>query len=112
LAVNRKWTNRDGTAGEEVLFIDCSAWGRTAEVVSRFCRKGSAVLVDGRLRLETWERSEGGQGRKISLQVDTMQMLDGRSSQQEQGAPPPPQKSYQKPLAEAYEPPPDDGVPF
>ena len=56
LAVNRKWTKEDGSQGEEVLFIECQVFGKRAEVVSKHFEKGSPIFVQGRLKLERWEK--------------------------------------------------------
>lgn len=58
LAVNRKWTKKDETTGEEVLFIECRVWGKRAEVVSKHFKKGDPIFVVGHLKLETWEKDD------------------------------------------------------
>src|SRR5580704_16083122 len=55
LAVNRTWKNEAGENKEEVTFIDIEAWGRQAEVIAQYMRKGRPLLVEGRLKLDTWE---------------------------------------------------------
>ena len=57
LAVNRKWKKEDGSQGEEVLFIECQAFDKRAEVITKYFSKGSAIFVQGRLKLERWEKS-------------------------------------------------------
>jgi single-strand DNA-binding protein len=75
LAVNRKFT-KDGEKKEDVLFIDCAVFGKQAEVIQKYCNKGRALLVDGRLKLDSWEDKNGGGKRsKISVVVDNFQML-------------------------------------
>ena len=58
LAVNRKWTKEDGSQGEEVLFIECQCFGKRAEVISKHFEKGSPIFVQGRLKLEQWEKDD------------------------------------------------------
>lgn len=55
LAVNRKWKAEDGSEKDEVSFVDCNAWGRSAEVVVQWFHKGDPMLLEGRLKQETWE---------------------------------------------------------
>lgn len=53
-------------------------WGRTAEVAGEYLSKGSPVLVEGRLKLETWE-TEGQKRSKLKVVCERMQMLGGRN---------------------------------
>jgi single-strand DNA-binding protein len=55
LAVNHKYRTKTGEDREEVLFIDCSVFGKGAEVINQYCQKGRPLLVEGRLKYETWE---------------------------------------------------------
>ena len=63
---------------DEVTFVDVTLWGRTAEVASEYLGKGSPVLVEGRLKLDTWE-ADGQKKSKLRVVCDRMQMLGGRS---------------------------------
>jgi len=69
LAVNRKFKRSDGTDGEEVCFIDCQAFGRQAETISKYCQKGRPLLVEGRLKLDTWEGQDGSKRSKHRIFV-------------------------------------------
>src|SRR5579859_3341162 len=55
LAVNEKWTDAAGEKRENVCFVDCTAWAGTAETISKHLRKGDPILLEGKLRLESWE---------------------------------------------------------
>lgn len=55
LAINRKWKSETGETKEEVTFVDIEAFGRQAEVVSQYLKKGRPLLMEGRLRLDQWE---------------------------------------------------------
>ena len=79
IAVNHKFKNKAGESKEEVLFIDLNFFGRTAEILNQYCRKGSKVLVDGTLKLESWTSKEGQKRSKHSVMVTTLQMLDSKS---------------------------------
>jgi len=82
IATNRKFKKQNGSQGEEVCFIDLTFFGRSAEVVNQYCRKGSKVLVEGRLKLDTWQDQNGNKRSKHSIQVESMQMLDSKSNNQ------------------------------
>ena len=64
---------------EEVLFVDCSAWNKLADICMQYLGKGKAVLVEGRLKLDTWER-DGKKNSKHSVVVDNMQMISGKNA--------------------------------
>jgi len=63
LCVNRKWTGNDGKEGEEVLWIDCEAWGERAERVMAELSKGNYIELEGSLHLDTWDDKTTGQKR-------------------------------------------------
>src|SRR6266513_2902899 len=76
LAVNRVWTTEAGEKKEEVTFVDVDVFGRTAENVSQYMRKGSPMLIEGRLRLEQWDDKQSGQKRsRLSVVAETVQFL-------------------------------------
>jgi single-strand DNA-binding protein len=79
LAVNHKYRTAQGEDREEVCFIDCSAFGKQAEVINQYCQKGKSLLVEGRLKYETWEDKQGGGKRsKHKIMIDSFQFLGGR----------------------------------
>ncbi len=81
LAVNHKWRTPQGEDREEVLFIDCSAFGKMAETINKYCQKGKPILVEGRLKYETWDDKEsGGKRSKHKVIIDGFQFLGGRDS--------------------------------
>jgi single-strand DNA-binding protein len=69
LAVNRKFKTQSGDQREEVTFVDCEAWGRTAEVIAQYLSKGSPIFIEGRLKLDQWEDKNGGGKRSKHLVV-------------------------------------------
>lgn len=79
LASNRKFKKQDGTMGEETCFVDVKLFGRTAEVANQYLKKGSQILIEGRLILETWNDQSGAKRSKHSIMAENMQML-GRAS--------------------------------
>ena len=76
LAVNRRYTAATGEKKEETLFIDCEAWGRTADTIKEYLAKGRAVLVEGRLKLDQWQDREGQNRSKIKVVVESFQFAD------------------------------------
>lgn len=79
LAVNRRYRTAEGEQREEVTFVDCDAFGRTAEVMNQYLRKGRPVFIEGHLRLDTWEK-EGQKMSKLKVVVDTFQFVDSKDS--------------------------------
>ena len=76
LAVNRTWKSETGETKEEVTFVDVDVFGRTAENVGQYMRKGSPILIEGRLRLDTWEDKQTNQKRsKLGVVAETVQFL-------------------------------------
>jgi single-strand DNA-binding protein len=63
---------------DEVTFVDVTLWGRTAEVANEYLSKGSSILIEGRLKLDSWEK-EGQKRSKLRVVADKMQMVGGRS---------------------------------
>lgn len=83
IAVNRKYSVGDGgnrEQREETSFIDCEVWGRTAEIMAQYLKKGRPVFVEGRLRLDQWEDKTSGQRRsKLLVVVENFQFVDSRA---------------------------------
>jgi single-strand DNA-binding protein len=76
VAVNRVWTNEAGEKKEEVTFVDVDVFGRTAENVGQYMRKGRPILVEGRLRLDQWDDKQTGQKKsKLGVVAETIQFL-------------------------------------
>ncbi|TDJ56511.1 MAG: single-stranded DNA-binding protein [Planctomycetota bacterium] len=79
LAVNRTYKTRDGETREETTFVDCEAWGRTAEVMSQYLCKGRPVFIEGRLKLDQWDDRESGKKRsKLKVVIDNFQFVDSK----------------------------------
>lgn len=78
LAVNRRYRTQDGQTKEEVTFIDCEAWGRTAETLGQYLKKGRPVFIEGRLKLDQWQDKEGNNRSKLKVVIDGFQFVDSR----------------------------------
>lgn len=78
LAVNRKFKTAQGEEREEVTFVDCTAFGKQAEVINQYCQKGKGLFIDGRLKFDTWEDKQGGGKRsKLSVVIENFQFIGG-----------------------------------
>ena len=80
LASNRKYKKQDGSTAEDTCFIDANLFGRTAEVANQYLKKGSQVLIEGRLNFESWNDANGQKRSKHTITAESMQML-GRANQ-------------------------------
>jgi len=78
LAVNDRRKNANGEWIEETTFVDVTLWGRTAEVAGEYLSKGSPVLIEGRLKLDTWEGNDGQKKSKLKVVGEKMQLLGAR----------------------------------
>jgi single-strand DNA-binding protein len=74
LAVHDRRKNQNGEWVDETTFVDVTFWGRTAEVAAEYLSKGSPVFVEGRLKLDTWEK-DGQKNYKLRVVCDRMQLL-------------------------------------
>ncbi|MHC4720876.1 MAG: single-stranded DNA-binding protein [Planctomycetota bacterium] len=85
LAVNRRWTGKDGDARQETCFVDCRAFGRQAENINKYLTKGRALFVEGRLTFDTWTAQDGTKRSKHRVTVENFQFLSGPSAKQVEG---------------------------
>lgn len=131
LAVNRNFTLDTGEKREEVTFIDVEAYGKQAETIGEYCKKGRPLYVEGRLRLDSWDDKASGQKRsKLKVVLESFQFLGSREGgpggggggandyADSQVAPPPSQQQARRPTM-APRPPADpdldaapDDIPF
>ena len=121
LAVNHNYTTADGEKREEVTFIDVTLWGRVGEIVGEYCKKGRPLMVEGRLKLESWDDKATGQKKsKLTVVGENIQLLGSRegvgatsapaaqSGQRPAGRPAPPARPPADPDLDA----PEDDIPF
>ena len=79
IAVNRNYSTEGGEKREEVTFIDLEAFGRTAEIIGEYFKKGRPIFIEGRLKLDTWDDKQSGQKRsKLRVIVDSFEFLGSR----------------------------------
>src|SRR6266478_2813514 len=121
LAINRTWKNETGETKEEVTFVDVDAFGRQAEVVAQYMKKGRPFLVEGRLKLDTWEDKNTHQKQsKLRVVLEGFSFIDSKQPS-EMGSPSAPSQARPSPQAQASPsagpehdgpPPSEDDVPF
>jgi single-strand DNA-binding protein len=76
IASNRKYKGSDGTSKEEVTFVDVECWGRTAEIVGQYLVKGSAAIIIGRLKMDSWEdKTTQAKRTKLKILANDVQFL-------------------------------------
>ncbi len=75
IAMNRKFKSASGEEREEVTFVDCEAWGRTAEIMKQYLSKGRPVFIEGRLKLDQWEDKEGKKQSRLRVVVENFQFI-------------------------------------
>ncbi len=125
IAVNRVFTPSDGgERREEVTFIDLEAWGRTAEVIGEYFKKGRPIFIEGRLKLDQWDDKQTGKKMsKLRVVVESFEFLGSREGGGGEGGAPSGERSSAPPQrrapAAAPRPPADpdldvqaDDVPF
>lgn len=125
LAVNRVWKTETGEQREEATFVDIDAYGKQAETLSQYVKKGSPILVEGRLRLHTWEDKQTNQKRNaLRVDLENFRFVGPPAAAREPGSAPPARPraaapapspatgSEPAPPAEPEAPPAEDDVPF
>ena len=118
LAVNDRRKGANGEWIEETTFVDVTLWGRTAEVATEYLNKGSSVMIEGRLKLDTWEK-DGKKNSKLRVIGERMVMHGGKSGGSGGGGggggprgASKSEPSYASHSDEGEGPPPDDDIPF
>ena len=109
IAINRKYKNKDGELKEEVTFVNCEAWGKTAEAMTKYLSKGKPVMIEGRLKLDQWQDDNGNNRSKLKVVVENFQFLDSKDGVSDSGGG---YQSSQRKTASASAAPPADDIPF
>jgi single-strand DNA-binding protein len=118
MAMNRKWKAQDGTMKEDTCFVDCRCFGKQAETINKFCKKGNPLFVEGRLTFDSWTAQDGKKMSKLRVTVEAFQFV-GAPNQGGQGgrtgqAPAPQNAAPQEEEMGSFEgnAPPNDDIPF
>jgi len=93
LAVNDRRKDAKGDWVDEVTFVDITLWGRQAEIAGEYLNKGSQILVEGRLKLDSWEK-DGQKRSKLRVVGENMRMLGGKGGKGGGGGPMPDESEY------------------
>lgn len=78
LAVNSTYKDKEGNSKEEVTFVDVDVFGRQAEVIAKYMSKGRPILIEGRLKLDSWESKEGDKRSKLKVVLENFQFVGSR----------------------------------
>lgn len=79
VACNRKFKTATGEDKEEVTFVDCTSFGKQAEVINQYFTKGKPIFIEGRLKYDTWEDKQGGGKRhKLTVVIENFQFVGSR----------------------------------
>ncbi len=79
MAVNRNWTNKEGQKQEDTTFVDVDAFGRQAEVIGQYIKKGNPIFIEGNLRLDQWDDKQTGEKRsKLKVVLDRFEFIDSK----------------------------------
>ena len=87
MAINRSWTGSDGEKKEETTFVDIDVWGKQAETLCEYMRKGRPLFIEGRLQLDQWETQDGQKRSKLKVVCERFQFIGGRDDAARPGKP-------------------------
>ena len=79
LAINRVFSKQDGTRGEDTTFVDVDAFGKSAETLAKYMSKGKPLMLEGRLKFDSWESPQGEKRSKLGVVLETFQFIGGAS---------------------------------
>lgn len=82
IAVNRRFSTKEGEQREEVTYVDIDAFGRQAETISKYLTKGDPIHIEGRLKLDQWETKEGEKRNKLGVVLEGFQFIGSRDGGQ------------------------------
>jgi single-strand DNA-binding protein len=80
VAVNRNFKGQDGSDKESVSFINCTAWGKAAEIISQYAKRGTGIMVCGRLEQRSYEAKDGSKRSNTEIVVEDFNFLGGRDA--------------------------------
>jgi single-strand DNA-binding protein len=84
LAINRRFKKQDGSQGEEVCFVDCQMFGKRAEVINKYFKKGDPIFAEGRLKFDSWQGQDGQKKSKLRVFVENFEFV-GKGGQGQGG---------------------------
>lgn len=78
MAINHRWRDKEGNQREEVCFVDVSAFGRQGETINQYMAKGRPILIEGRLKYDSWTAQDGSKRNKLSVVADAFTFVGPR----------------------------------
>ncbi len=84
IATNRRYKKQDGSQGEDVCFTDCQMFGKRAEVVNKYFKKGDPIFVEGRLKFDSWQAQDGSKRSKLRVFVENFEFVGKAGSNSSQ----------------------------
>lgn len=109
LATSRQWKSETGEKKEETLFVDIDVFGKQAETLAQYVKKGSALYVEGRMKLDQWDDKTTGQKRsKIGVVCESFQFIGGKGKEEAEPKPMAPKQPSAPPADDL----PDESIPF
>jgi single-strand DNA-binding protein len=75
MAINRTFRKQDGSQGEETCFVDCQMFGKRAEVINKYLKKGDPLFVEGRLKYDQWQAQDGSKRSKLRVFIENFEFL-------------------------------------
>ena len=108
LAMNRKWKGADGAEKEETCFVDCVIFGKRAEVINKYFKKGEPIFVEGYLKFDSWVAQDGSKRTKLKVSVENFEFIGG----QQKAAQEPDEPQRHQDDQSDYDPNSPDDIPF
>ncbi len=106
LATGRKWTGQDGQQKEETCFVDCRMFGKRAEVINKYLKKGDPIFIEGRLTFDSWTSQDGAKRSKLRVTIESFEFLGSAGGDRGQ-------REAEQPMpADDVQEPPKDDIPF
>jgi len=93
MAINRVFKKQDGSEGKETCYVDCQMFGKRAEVVNKYFKKGDPIFVEGRLKFDQWNAQDGSKKSKLRVFVENFEFVGGERKQREPEQPDEPEPS-------------------
>lgn len=104
IASSHKFKKQDGTQGEETCFVDCQMFGKRAETIQKYFKKGDPIFIEGRLKFDSWQAQDGTKKSKLRVFVENFEFIGGKKAEA---------KPSEPAQAPAYGSPEDDeSIPF
>ncbi len=78
LATTRKWRGQDSQDHEETCFVDCTIFGKRAEVINKYFKKGDPIFIEGYLKFESWQAQDGSKRNKLKVMIVNFEFINGK----------------------------------